>query len=70
MENQSDIISKLKEVFKKEEEKLKAKKTNERLVSANNYYNKLIERGIIKKRGYTLRGIEDTHLLNVKLNGK
>ena len=69
MENHSNIISSLKEVIAKEEKRLKEKKTTDRLISVNNLYNKLLEQGLIKKRGYTLRGIEDMHLLNVRLNG-
>jgi len=68
MNNESKIISELKEVFQKEKQKLDKKQSNQRLISANDFYNNLIERGIIKKRGYTLRGIEDSHLFNVKLN--
>ncbi|MEO8174470.1 MAG: hypothetical protein ABI581_15350 [Sediminibacterium sp.] len=30
-----------------------------KLSRANDTYNKLIDKGIIKKRGFTLRGIED-----------
>lgn len=40
------------------------------LIKANDTYNKLLKNGVIKKRGYTLRGIEDIHLLNVKFNKK
>jgi hypothetical protein len=32
------------------------------LTKAIERYNSLINRGLIRKRGYTLRGIEDTHL--------
>ena len=39
------------------------------LLKANEEYNKLVNEGVIKKRGYTLRGIEDVHLFNVSLNG-
>jgi hypothetical protein len=69
MENQSNIISDYKEMIAREEKRLKERKTTERLISANNLYNKLLEKGLIKKRGYTLRGIEDMHLLQVKPNG-
>jgi len=69
MNNESKIISDLKEVFQKEKQKLDKKQSNQRLTSANEFYNNLIERGIIKKRGYTLRGIEDSHLFNCRLNG-
>jgi predicted transcriptional regulator len=32
------------------------------LEAANNFYNKLIKDGIIKKRGFTLKGIGEAHL--------
>lgn len=66
MENQS-IVSKLQEIIAKEEQELQHTTTAAQLLSANEYYNKLVEEGMIKKRGFTLRGIEDTHLLNVRL---
>ena len=40
------------------------------LTRANENYNKLLAKGVIKKRGYTLRGIEDAHLLRLTFNGK
>lgn len=39
------------------------------LLNANEHYNRLLEKGIVKKRGYTLRGIEDIHLLHIRPNG-
>lgn len=38
------------------------------LSKANDTYNKLLNKGTIKKRGYTLRGIEDSHLLRFSFN--
>ena len=69
MENQSNIISDFKEMVAREEKRLKEKNTYDRLVVANDFYNKLLEKGLIKKRGFTLRGIEDVHLLRVRPNG-
>ena len=69
MENHSNIVSNLKEVIAKEEKRLKVKNNSNRLIAANDFYNKLLEKGLIKKRGYTLRGIEDMHLLRVRPNG-
>jgi len=40
------------------------------LVKANETYNKLLDKGIIKKRGYTLRGIEDVHLFRFTFNDR
>jgi len=40
--------------------------TGSSLSKANDAYNKMIKDGIIKKRGYTLRGIEDAHLYTMK----
>lgn len=40
---------------------------NNNLSKINDTYNKLVEKGLIKKRGYTLRGIEDAHLLRCKI---
>jgi chromosome condensin MukBEF complex kleisin-like MukF subunit len=46
------------------------KSTNDSvLVRANDTYNKLVNQGLLKKRGYTLRGIEDAHLFRSKFNG-
>jgi hypothetical protein len=39
------------------------------LINANEKYNTLVSKGLIKKRGYTLRGIEDTHLFYTQFNG-
>jgi hypothetical protein len=68
MEEISKIVTELNDVIKKEEAKQHGTKNNDSLLVANDYYNKLIENGMVKKRGFTLRGIEDTHLFNVRLN--
>lgn len=37
-----------------------------KLNEANKRYFRLIESGLMQKRGYTLRGIEDVHLHRIK----
>lgn len=61
-----NVIDTLKDLIIKETEANKGRQ----LLTANDRYNKLLERGWVKKRGYTLRGIEDIHLLNNKYNVK
>jgi hypothetical protein len=40
-----------------------------RLQEADDFYNNLLAKGIIKKRGYTLMGIEDSSkIVNIGLN--
>jgi hypothetical protein len=70
MENQTNIVADFKEMVDREQKRLKEKKAKSRLSEANGIYNKLLEKGLIKKRGFTLRGIEDYHLWRgPKLNG-
>lgn len=38
------------------------------LDKANDLYNDLIDRGIIKKRGYTLKGIDESSVFNIPNN--
>lgn len=40
------------------------------LAKANEAYNRLLDKGVIKKRGYTLRGIEDAHLFRFRFNDR
>lgn len=58
----------LTEQFEKliQDKDLKTQSDN-RLIEANELYNKWVKDGVIKPRGYTLRGIEDIHLLQVRL---
>lgn len=56
------IVSELEEVLKKSESMAKENKSNNDLSRANDFYNKMVHDGVIKKRGYTLRGIDDSHL--------
>lgn len=39
-----------------------------KISSADAAYNKLVAAGIVTKKGYTLRGIEDIHLLQLRVN--
>lgn len=48
----------------------KTGKNDSPLAKANDNYNELVSKGIIKKRGYTLRGIEDAHLFQLKFNSR
>ncbi len=47
-------------------DKKKSEIPGSNLSKANDTYNKLLKEGLIKKRGFTLRGIEDAHLFNMK----
>lgn len=67
MEEESKLVREFKTAIGKHEGRFK-KDENASLSTANRHYNKLIENGVMKKRGFTLRGIEDAHLFNVKLN--
>ncbi len=59
------ISDNFKEIF---EGKQFSKETSP-LTKANDAYNNLVNKGLLKKRGYTLRGIEDAHLFRMKFNG-
>lgn len=63
-ENISDDFQK---IFKGK--KVHINKNSAGLEKANEAYNDLVNKGVIKQRGYTLRGIEDIHLFQVKSNG-
>ena len=54
-----DIATELKTTITKEELKIENDKN---LSAANDIFNKLVKNGTIRKRGYTLRGIEDYQL--------
>ena len=62
------IVSELEEILKSKNIENKDKKAHNNLAKINDRYNQLIKNGTLKKRGYTLRGIEDTHLINIKFN--
>lgn len=66
MENTSSLVDKFVEVLKQTQIANKNKSSFEKLKRANDMYNRLVSSGKIKKRGYTLRGIEDLHLINGK----
>ena len=59
MPTKKDIVAELNSLIKNEESKTSA---NKKLSGANDFYNKLVKSGALKKRGYTLRGIEDFRL--------
>lgn len=64
MENTSSLVDKFVEVLKQTQVANKNNSAFDKLNRANDLYNRLVESGKIKKRGYTLRGIEDLHLIN------
>lgn len=68
MEPKESVVAQLERVLKAQEEQTKKSHGSNSLWRANELYNKLVNNGVIKKRGYTLRGIEDSHLFQVKLN--
>jgi len=67
MVNDKQITNKLEEFVKTNESKFKSEGFKKLLI-ANDKYNKLVSDGVLKKRGFTLRGIEDIHLFHVKIN--
>jgi hypothetical protein len=62
-----NITQKMGELVKESSNKYVAD-THKKIAAANEIYNKLVSNGIVKKRGYTLRGIEDIHLLQIRPN--
>lgn len=68
MENQISLITQLETILNDLENNVKMDKSLVSLMEANDLYNKLLNEGLIKKRGYSLRGIEDAHLYKTKLN--
>jgi hypothetical protein len=67
MENQTSIVSECLEMVAREEKRLKENNTFKRYAAIDDLYNELLEKGLIKERGYTLRGIEDYHLWRGRL---
>jgi hypothetical protein len=68
MPEKLQIITELDKVLAKFEKENQGDALYQYLKDVNDQYNKLLENGIVKKRGYTLRGIEDFHLFNVRFN--
>jgi hypothetical protein len=58
---EKNLVEQFQEILQREREKRKEKKPND-LLAARELYNELLKKGWIKKRGYTLRGIEDVHV--------
>ena len=67
MEHKESMVKQLKKTIQDKEAENQNNSTYASLNRANDFYNKMVNEGIIKKRGYTLRGIEDFHP-RVKLN--
>jgi len=68
MENNKSIVDQLSLVIQQESSKLKKDDVHSALERANDLYNDLVKQGVIKKRGYTLKGAEDNHLFQMPLN--
>lgn len=68
MEN--PITDKLKETLKEQSEKLKDDKKVKEFEEASEEFDKLVESGIISKRGYTLLSIDEAHLRRSSFNTK
>lgn len=70
MENQRNIVAMYLEMAAMEQKRLQERKTYKLYADAEDLYNEWIEKGLIKERGYTLRTIDDWHLmLGPRLNG-
>ena len=65
MENLKKLTEEFKELFL---DKTSSPNLGSPLLKANETYNKFISKGLIKKRGYTLRGLEDSHLVTFNFN--
>jgi hypothetical protein len=66
--DQLNIIQKIEHLVS-ENDKKPHSPNYEKLLKANENYNRLVNSKIFKKRGFTLRGIEDAHLLHQRVNG-
>ncbi|RXK50772.1 hypothetical protein [Aquirufa rosea] len=67
MKTELSIVAQFELLIEKERDTLIKRQSFQKLNEANNRHNHLIETGVIKKRGYTLRGIEDVHLYRRKI---
>jgi hypothetical protein len=63
-----DITTQIADFVKANENKFKSGESK-KIILADKKYNELLNEGFVKKRGYTLRGIEDVHLLQFRING-
>lgn len=68
MDPKESIVTQLENILKQKKEENSKNETYSSLNRANDFYNKMIHQGIIKKRGFTLRGIEDNHLFQIRIN--
>ena len=66
--DKNGIIALVNETIKKEQEKFAASANSSSLLDANEYYNKLVEDGTIKKKGNTLRDIDNLNCFYVRPN--
>jgi hypothetical protein len=67
---QKKVASELEKLVEEYTKALIEKPDARTLLDANEHYNELVKKGLVKKRGYTLRGIEDNHLFRHNLAGK
>ncbi|HWK59136.1 MAG TPA: hypothetical protein VNQ80_17460 [Parapedobacter sp.] len=68
MESKETIVQQLEKAIELTEKEIATQRSYIALREANDLYNKLLEDGVAKRRGFTLRGIEDSHLFHTKLN--
>lgn len=65
---EKEIIKDLENSIKQEGERLKSSETLASFEKASLEFEKLVERGIAKKRGYNLMTIETKHLSQFSIN--
>ena len=65
--NDEKIEVRIGELVKKNDGK-HTSENGKKLRKANDEFNELVSKGIIEKKGLTLRGIEDIHLLHLRPN--
>jgi len=64
----SEIIHDLTEIIIKEEKKFNKDATLNSFKEASKRFDKLVEEGIVEKRGYNLMTIEKKHLYQYSIN--
>ena len=68
MRASEDFIAIVNETIKKEQQKFEKADEGSGLLAANEFYNRLVKEGTIKKKGNTLREIGNSNTVHVKLN--
>lgn len=67
MEKQEGIVKHLAKALS-DFKKSPHKGYSEEITAVNDHYNKMVKDGLIKKKEYNLRGINDDHILRAKFN--